>query len=49
LAQGVQRPLKRDPGQLGALAQLAADVLTVHRVVAPAAGEDGIFRLALQV
>jgi hypothetical protein len=48
VAQGVQGPLQRDAGQLGGLAQLLADVLAVHRLVAPAAGEDGLLGLAGQ-
>jgi hypothetical protein len=42
VTQGVQGPLQWDPGQLGCLAQLLADILAVHRLVPPAAGEDGL-------
>jgi hypothetical protein len=41
----MQRSLQGDAGQLGGLAQLLADVLAVHRLVSPAAGEDHLFRL----
>jgi hypothetical protein len=44
VAQGVQWPLEADPGQLSGLAQLPADVLAVHGLVAPAAGEDRLLR-----
>src|ERR1700730_2140895 len=42
VAQSVQRPLQWDPGQLGRLAQLLADVLAVYRLVSPAARGDGL-------
>jgi hypothetical protein len=48
VAQRVQGPLQRDAGQLGGLAQLLADVLAVHRLIAPAAGEDRLLGLAGQ-